>query len=272
MQYMEGLTDRQAADAVRRCIDWQYALSLALTEAGFHFTLRHDFRQRLLAHDAAQRLLDPLLARCKACGWLKARGTQRPDATHVLAAMRTLHRLERVLETLRAALHQLSAADAAWVRQHIPVAWYERYGPRAEAMRLPKEASKRDALAIQIGAAGYALMEALWGQDEVRHLRQLPALEILRHVWLQQSYRWTEPGMEAVRWRGAAERPLAALQIQSPSDLEARYSTKRDTQWGGYTTHLSATCDGGYPDLITQVMTTLATTPDCVMGPALQQD
>ena len=161
MQYIEGLTDRQAADAVRRCIDWKYALSLELTDTGFHFTLLHDFRKRLLTHDGAQRLLDTFLAVCKTRGWIKARGTQRTDSTHVLAAMRTLHRLERVLETLRAALNQLSAADAAWVRQHTPVAWYERYGPRAEAMRLPKEASKRDALAVQIGTEGYALMDAI---------------------------------------------------------------------------------------------------------------
>jgi transposase len=60
MQYIEGLTDRQAADAVRRCMDWKYALSLELTDAGFHFTLLHDFRQRLLAHDGAQRLLESL--------------------------------------------------------------------------------------------------------------------------------------------------------------------------------------------------------------------
>src|SRR5918999_383848 len=272
MQYIEGLTDRQAADAVRRCMDWKYALSLDLHDPGFDFTLLHDFRCRLLAHEAAQRLLDTFLSTCKARGWLKARGTQRTDSTHVLAAIRTLHRLERVLETLRAALNQLSAADAAWVRQHVPVAWYERYGPRAEAMRLPKEASKRDALAVQIGAEGYALMDAIFGQDDARHLRQLPALEILRQMWLQQYYRCTEPGMEAVRWRGSAERPPAALQIQSPYDLEARYSTKRDTQWVGYKAHLSETCDDGYPDLITQVMTTPATTPDCVMGPVIQQD
>src|ERR671923_1190394 len=50
MQYIEGLTDRQAADAVRRCMDWKYALSLELTDPGFAFTLLHDFRQRLLTH------------------------------------------------------------------------------------------------------------------------------------------------------------------------------------------------------------------------------
>jgi transposase len=271
MQYIEGLTDRQAADAVRRCMDWKYALSLELADAGFHFTLLHDFRQRLLAHDGAQRLLDTFLAVCKVRGWLKARGTQRTDSTHVLAAIRTLHRLARVLETLRAALNQLSAADAAWVRQHIPVAWYERYGPRAESLRLPKEASKRAALAVQIRAEGYALLDRIWGQEDARHLRPLPALEILRQVWLQQYYRCTEPGLEEVRWRGQDERPPAALQIQSPYDLEARYSTKRDTQWVGYKAHLSETCDDGYPDLITQVLTTPATTADCVMGPTIQR-
>jgi transposase len=272
MQYMEGLTDRQAADAVRRCIDWKYALSLELTDAGFHFTILHDFRERLLTHGGAQRLLDTFLETCKARGWIKARGTQRTDSTHVLAAIRTLHRLERVLETLRAALNQLSQADAAWVRQHVPVAWYERYGPRAESMRLPKDASKRDTLAVQIGAEGYAVLDAIFGHDDARPLRQLPMLEILRQVWVQQYYRCTESGMEAVRWRGPDERPPAALQLQSPYELEARYSTKRDTQWVGYKTHLSETCDDGYPDLITQVMTTLATTPDCVMGPVIQQD
>src|SRR6266540_5296061 len=113
MQYMEGLTDRQAADAVRRCMDWKYALSLDLTDAGFDFTLLHDFRERLLTNTAAQRLLDTLLAACKARGWINARGTQRTDSTHVLAAIRTLHRLECVLEAMHDALNQLSAAEPA---------------------------------------------------------------------------------------------------------------------------------------------------------------
>jgi transposase len=213
----------------------------------------------------------PFLAVCKARGWLKARGTQRLDSTPVLAAIRTLHRLERVLETLRAARNQRSAADAAWVRQHVPVAWYERDGPRAEAMRLPQEASTRDALAEQRGAEGYALRDAIVGQDDARHLRPLPALARLRQMWRHQYDRGTEPGMEAVRWRGSDERPPAALQIQSPDDLEARSRTKRDTPWVSYKAHLSETCEDGYPALITQVMTTLATTPDGVMGPAIQQ-
>src|SRR5512134_3407344 len=88
MQHMEGLTDRQAADAVRRCIDWKYLLGLELTDGGFDFTLLHDFRDRILANAAEQQLLDTLLAALKARGLVVSGGKQRSDATHVLAAIR----------------------------------------------------------------------------------------------------------------------------------------------------------------------------------------
>src|ERR687883_375225 len=117
MQYIEGLTDRQAADAVRRCIDWKYALSLELTDAGFHFTLLHDFRERLLTHDGVQRLLDTLLDTCKARGWIRTRGKQRTDSTYVVAAIRRLYYLECVQEAMHYALNQLSEAAPQWVQE-----------------------------------------------------------------------------------------------------------------------------------------------------------
>lgn len=272
MQYIEGLTDRQAADAVRRCMDWKYALSLDLCDPGFDFTLLHDFRQRLLTHEAAQRLLDTFLTTCKARGWIKARGTQRTDSTHVLAAIRTLHRLECVLEAMHYALNQLSAAEPDWVQQHVPLEWYARYGLRSDQARLPKDASKREALARQIGADGYQLLEWMLLADFPPGLCTLPALEALRRIWLQQYYHCTVSGLEEIRWRTRDEQPPAALRIASPYDLEARYSSKRDTHWVGYKLHLTETCDPGQPDLITQVITTPATTPDCTMGPAIEHD
>ena len=272
MQYIEGLTDRQAADAVRRCMDWQYALSLELTDPGFDFTLLHDFRCRLLAHEAGQRFLATFLAACNARGWLKARGTQRTDSTHVLAAIRTLHRLECVLEAMHDALNQLSDVAPAWVRQQVPPAWYTRYGLRSDQARLPKDASQRELLARQIGADGYQLLEWVRAMDPALGWQDLPALEALRRIWLQQYYRCTVPGREELRWRTGNEQPPSAVRIASPYDLEARYSSKRDTHWVGYKVHLTETCDPGQPDLITQVITTPATTPDCVMGPTIHHD
>jgi transposase len=107
MQYAEGLTDRQEALAVRTRIDWKYVLSLELTESGFDFSVLSEFRSRLLAHGAERRLFDRLLTQFRERGWIKARGKQRTDSTHVLAAIRTLRRLECVGETMR---HVRSAA------------------------------------------------------------------------------------------------------------------------------------------------------------------
>jgi transposase len=272
MQYIEGLTDRQAADAVRRCMDWKYALSLDFTDPGFDFTLLHDFRHRLLAHGAGQRFLDTLLAACKARGWINARGTQRTDSTHVLAAIRTLHRLECVLEAMQYALNQLSDVAPAWVRHQLPPEWYTRYGLRSAQTRLPKDASKREALARQVGADGDQLLAWVPTADPSLGLRELPALEVLRRIWLQQYYRCTAPGREVLRWRTGDEPPPAAVRLASPYDLEARYSRKRETHWVGYKVHLTETCDADYPDLMTQVMPTPSTTQDSVMGPAIQQD
>jgi transposase len=217
MQYMEGLTDRQAADAVRRCMDWKYALSLELYDPGFDFTLLHDFRQRLLTHEAAQCLLETFLTTCKARGWLKARGTQRTDSTHVLAAIRTLHRLECVLEAMHSALNQLSAAAPTWVQQHVPLEWYPRYGLRSDQTRLPKDASTREALARQVGADGYQLLAWVLTEDTARDLRTLPALEALRRIWLQQYYRCTVPGLEALRWRTGDEQPPRRCASRRPT-------------------------------------------------------
>jgi transposase len=272
MPYIEGLTDRQAADAVRRCMDWKYALSLDLTDSGFDCTLLHDFRHRLLAHAAGQRFLDAFLATCQARGGIKARGTQRTDSTHVLAAIRTLHRLACVLEAMPDALNQLSDMAPAWVRQQVPPAWDMRDGLRSDQTRLPKDASTREALARQVGADGDRLLEWVRAADPALGVRELPALEVLRQIWLQHDDRCTAPGREVLRWRTGDEQPPAAVRIASPYDLEARDSRQRETHGVGDQVHLTETCDADDPDLITQVMTTPATTPDRVMGPAIQPD
>jgi len=104
VQFMEGLPDRQAADAVRGRIDLKSALSLELTDAGFDFTILSDFRKPLVDGDAAQVLLDAMLSLFKEQGWLKERQRQRTDSTHVLAKVRAINRLMCVGEAMRYAL------------------------------------------------------------------------------------------------------------------------------------------------------------------------
>src|ERR671916_2671150 len=151
LQFLEHLSDRQAADAVRARIDWKYARGLELTDPGFHFSVLAEFRARLVAGKAEHLLLDRMLGRFKERRLVKARGKERTDSTHVLAAVHDLHLLELVAETLRAVLDDLAAVVPGWLREVARPAWFERYGRRVGEYRLPRGREAREALALEIG-------------------------------------------------------------------------------------------------------------------------
>jgi transposase len=88
LQFALGLSDRQAADAVRSRIDWKYVLRLELTDPGFDASVLCECRTRLLEGDADALLFETLLTWCQERGLVKAGGRQRSDSTHVLAAVR----------------------------------------------------------------------------------------------------------------------------------------------------------------------------------------
>jgi transposase len=268
LQFLEGRTDRQAADAVRGRIDWKYALGLALTDPSFAFSVLSAFRTRLVEEAAEQRLLTILLARRQQEGLLKAQGRQRTDSTHVLAAVRTMNRLELVGETRRFALHRLAAVAPDWLRAQVTPAWFERYSVRVENYRLPKADSQRQALAATIGADGYHLLQVAIAPQAPPEVRAESAVEVLRQVWVQQ-YAGPEP---PVRWRTEGEVPPPERLSHSPYDVEARYSLKRGMAWVGYKAHLTETGEDELPRLITHVATTAATTPDDAVTATIHDD
>lgn len=188
MQFVENLSDRQAAEAVRSWIDWKYALSLPLTDPGFNFSILTEFRTRLITGNMEQLLLDKLLERLREEGWLKSYQRQRTDSTHVLAAIRVLNRLETLGETFRATLNSLTVAAPGWLAPHLHEAWFDRYSRRVENYRLPKLDSEREALGNLIGTDGFALLKAIYAPTSPLWLRQIPAVETLRQVWVQQFY------------------------------------------------------------------------------------
>jgi len=249
-QFLEQLSDRQAADAVRSRIDWKYALGLELTDPGFHFSVLTEFRARLVAGGAEHLLLDTMLERFKARGLVKARGKQRTDSTHVLGAVHDLHLLELVAETLRAALDDLAAAAPDWLRGVAQPAWFERYGRRVEDYRLPKRRDDREALALEVGMDGFCLLDALDAQDAPAVAHAVPMVQTLRDVW-RVHYARGDDGRP--RWRTAAELPPVGERLQSPYDPEMHYSTRRQMEWSGYKVHVTETCDEDAAHLITHV-------------------
>jgi len=215
LQYAEGLSDRQAADAVRARLDWKYVLRLELADAGFDASVLSEFRTRLITGEAADLLLETLLAWCRERQLIKARGRQRTDSTHVLAAVRALNRVELVGETLRHALNSLAVAAPAWLAAHSRPEWAERYARRADDYRLPTKPDERKALAEATGQDGAALLAAVRDSVAPPWLREIPAVETLRRVWVQQ---FVVEG-EALRWRATEELPPAARFISSPYDV-----------------------------------------------------
>lgn len=151
LQFAENISDRQAADAVRSRIDWNYLLGLELTDAGFDFSILSEFRQRLVAGKAEERLLNHLLVCCQDQQWLRAGGKQRMDPTHVLARVRDMNRLECVGETIRFTLNSLATLLPDWLARHLQPEWAARYGPRAEEYRLPHTKLQRLTHAQQVG-------------------------------------------------------------------------------------------------------------------------
>ncbi|NEU80291.1 IS1182 family transposase [Nostoc sp. UIC 10630] len=267
MQFAEGLTDRQTADAVRSRIDWKYALALEITDSGFDYTVLSEFRSRLIACGRESELLNLMLVHFQNKGWLKARGKARTDSTHVLAAIRQLNRLECVGETLRHALNQLATVADEWLLRIVNEDWYSRYATRFEQYRLPKSKTEQRSLALTIGCDGHQLLAALYDASNPEWLRHLKAVEILRCVWVQQY----ELQQGQVYWREADNLPPNKQLIQSPYDIEARNRTKREMNWTGYTLHLTETCDDDAPHLITNVETTSATTADVEMTQIIHQ-
>ena len=267
MQFAEGLSDRQAADAVRARIDWKYALSLELTDPGFDASVLCEFRSRLVGHDAHELLFDLLLGRLRERGLLKARGRQRTDSTHVLANVRDLNRLELASETVRLALNALAVAAPGWLREHADPGWVTRYARPLDERRLPCGKDERRAEAESIGEDGFALLKVVGDEDAPRWLRKVRAVEILRQVW-SQNYVLTPEG--GVRWRRSEEDglPPASRRIDSPTDPESHRARKSDPsgetalRWLGYKVHLTETCEEDLPRVVTNVETAAAPAPD----------
>jgi transposase len=306
LQRAENLTDRLAAEAVRARIDWKYLLGLPLDDAGFDHSVLPEFRAKVAEAGLEQVVLDALLGKLAAGGLVKAGGKQRTDSTHVVAAVAALNRLELAGESVRAALEALSAAHPDWVAQRICVSdWARRYGTPMTSWRPPASQAKQDELAIAYARDGYALLEAVYDSSSPAWLRELPAVEVLRRVLVQNYTRVITGGKEVIKRREKAPEgdglPPGHLRIASPYDTDARWGAKREEFWLGYKLHITETCDdappctcrdtrGGaaadgsgpgheqgcahlvFPNLITHAATTDATVTDNQMTSVIHDD
>jgi transposase len=172
--------------------------------------------------------------------------------------------LECVWETMRYALNGLAQVAPDWLRDLAPPIWYEQYLRRPEGYRLNEK--ERLALKEQIGSDGHSLLAAVWEKTSAPDLRHLPAVQTLRHIWVQQFY--LENGV--TRFRDKDNQPPGQTMRYSPYDLDARLGAKRETEWQGYKVHLTETVTPDGPHLITDVQTDPAPATDKEALPEIQ--
>ena len=249
VQFLEHLTDRQAAEQVRARLDLKYLLGLELTDPGFDFSVLSEFRSRLVTGHAEHLLLDKMLEHFREKGLLKRRGQQRTDSTHVLAAIRHLTRIEFVAETFRATLNALGRNAPEWLAPRLEPHWREWYEHRIESYRFPKGEAARLEYVLQVGRDGFLLLDQLYAAPDAQHLMSMPAVQTLALVWSQQFLRTDG----VVQWKPGTAVPPSAQRPESPYDPEARFATKRGKGWVGYKIHLTETCEPDLPELITHV-------------------
>jgi transposase len=286
LQYVERLTDAQAAEAVAGRIDWKYAMGLRLEEAVFDSSVLSEFRTRLVEHGLAMLAFDRILDRAKELGLVKAGGKQRTDSTHVVSAVRDLNRSELVGESVRALCEVLAAVAPDFLPATVDLPrWAERYGRPVSSWSGPRTGAERERLAVQYGLDGRMLVEAIASQRERPWLRELPQVAVLCTV-LRQTFliETRADGSEVMRRRTDDDGvPPGQYRLASPYDTEARWAAKGEMFWLGYKVHLTETCDdppeaeaeaeaeargrvtarrGERPNLITNVLTTEATVPD----------
>jgi transposase len=170
-------------------------------------------------------------------------------------------------DDVRAALNAVAAADPEWLAERADPEWFERYARRIEDQRLPKGKKAREQYLKAVGADGLRLLGQLDAPHTPEVLKELAEVQILRQIW-EHHYERIDG---RIRVLNPKEMPEAAQRIESPYEVEARFSTKRSMDWVGYKVHLTESCDEGFPHLITDVHTTTATATDVKQLGAIQQ-
>ena len=232
LKELEGLSDRQAADALRGDIRWKVATGLALDHPGVHFTVFTYWHTRLARSTRPERIREAVAELIAATGVLAGRRRRALDSTLLDDAVATQDTVTQLVSAIRRVRRLVPVAAGVAVSAHDydaagkPVcAWDD---PQAKATLV--SALVNDARAIIAALDGVELSEG-----------QADALGLLALVAGQD----VEPGEEEGTWR-IAER-VAPERVISTVDPEARHMHKSRSEYrDGYKAHLAVEPETGF--------------------------
>jgi IS5 family transposase len=252
LQSLEGLSDREAVEALRTDLRWKVAAGLALDDEGFHPTVLTLWRNKLRASTGPERIFDAVRAVVVETGVLRGRIRRALDSTLLDDAVATQDTVTQLVSVIRRVRRMVLAAGAVEVSAHD----YEVAGKPACAWDDP---DARNQLITGLVTDATAILDALDGadlDDEQARLVGLLALVAGQDV---------EPGDEPGTWRIA--RRVAPDRVISTVDPETRHMHKsRSVYRDGYKAHIAVEPETG---IITGVDLTPANTGDGPAGVAL---
>jgi transposase len=184
-QFLERLTDIQAADAIRTRTDWKFALHLSLIPAIFHESALCEFRQRILIDFDGQLEFQRLTARLST--FIPSFRNSFPDlkSLDVVAFVCSVNRLSRAQLAMHQALGMLAFKFPEWLRKATLPHWYGRYTQATPRLDVAMLLGQQRFLMEEIGADIHHLL------DEVHHsgspdISELPEIKVLDQIWTQQ--------------------------------------------------------------------------------------
>ena len=255
LQALEGLSDREAAEALRRDIGWKVACGLPLDHEGIHFTVFTYWRGRLARSEHPHRIRQAVAAVVDATGVLKGKRRRALDSTLLDDAVATQDTVTQLISAIRRVRRVVPEAGAVDVSAH-------DYDSAGKPMIAWDDPVAKDALVTGLVDDALRLLEAFSGLE--LGAEQTDALGLLALVAGQD----VEPGDGEGTWRIA--RGVAPDRVISIVDPETRHMHKsRSERRDGYKAHVAVEPETG---LVTAARLTPANAPDGPTGVELVAD
>jgi IS5 family transposase len=248
LQALEGLSDRDAARALRDRISWKVACGLALDDEGFDFSVLTYWRTRLRKSEHPERIFDAVRAVIDATGVLKGKTKRALDSTLLDDAVATQDTVTQLIAAIRRVRRVVPGANDVTLSAHD----YESQGKPLIAW---DDAVAKAALVDGLVSDAHSLLGAFRGITE--DAEAAPALGLLALVAGQD----VEQGDDG-SWKIAQN--VAPDRVISTVDPEARHMHKSRSEYrDGYKAHLAIEPETG---LVTAAALTPANAPDGQTG------
>ena len=252
LKELEGLSDRQAADALRCDLRWKVATGLALDHPGVHFTVFTYWRTRMDRSERPERIREAVAAVVTATGVLAGRRRRALDSTLLDDAVATQDTVTQLVAAIRRVRRVVAEAAAVEVSAHD----YDAAGKPVCAWDDPEAKAALLSALVADARAVIAALDDVELADEQAHAVGLLALVAGQDV---------EPGDEEGTWRIAQR--VAPDRVISTVDPEARHMHKSRSEYrDGYKAHIAVEPETG---LITAAALTPANAADGPTGVAL---